>query len=209
MTVRTAELVMGVFLALFSIGLMYKSADGLAIGWIAGSGPGAGAWPFWLSAGMLLSCLAIIYRWFVRATPESKSDEPYIGRQELTIIATTIVALFFLLLGSHFIGMYFSIVLFLLFYLKVLGGHDWTLSGFLTLATPTWLFFFFEAILQKPLPKGYMEEWFYPLYDVIYGKGGFYYTLAVLIGLPLIGCIPLLIKAVRGGSAPDKADVNG
>ncbi len=209
MTVRTAELVMGVFMALVSIALMYKSADGLAIGWIAGSGPGAGAWPFWLSAGMLLSCLTIIYRWLTRATPESNSEEPYIGRQELGIIATTIAALFFLLLGSHFIGMYFSIVLFLLFYLKVLGGHSWALSGFLTLATPTWLFFFFEAVLQKPLPKGYLEELFYPLYDVIYGKGGFYYTLTVLIGLPLIGCIPMIINTLRRGSTPDESDANG
>lgn len=198
MTVRTAELVMGILMALASIGLMYKSADGLTIGWIAGSGPGAGAWPFWLSAGMLLSCLAIIYRWFRRATPESKSDEPYIGRQEFQIIATTVVALFLLLLGSHFIGMYFAIVLFLLFYLKVLGGHGWVLSGFLTIATPIWLFFFFEAVLQKPLPKGYVEELFYPLYDVIYGKGGFFYTMAVLIGLPVLGAVPAVLNALRG-----------
>jgi len=200
MTVRTAELVMGVLMALGSLAIMLKSTDGLTIGWISGRGPGAGAWPFWLSAGMLLSCLLIIFRWFRGATPESNSTELYIGRQEFRIIATTVVALFFLLLGSHYIGMYFSVVLFLLFYLKVLGGHSWGLSGFLTLATPIWLFFFFEAILQKPLPKGYTEELFYPLYDLIYGKGGFYYTLAVLIGLPALGFIPMLLGAVRGTS---------
>ena len=197
MSVRMAELTMAVLMALVSVAIMVKSTDGLAIGWIAGAGPGAGAWPFWLSTGMLLSCLMIIYRWFRRATPESRSMEPYIGRQEFKIIATTVVALFLLLLGSHFIGMYFSIVLFLLFYLKVMGGHGWGLSGFLTIATPTWLFFFFEAVLQKPLPKGYVEEWFYPLYDVIYGKGGSVYTMLVLVGLPALGCVPMLIASLR------------
>ena len=198
MTVRTAELVMGVLMALASIGLMIKSADGLAIGWIPGSGPGAGAWPFWLSAGMLLSCLVIIYRWFRGQTPESRSSAAYIEGPEFKIIAVTVVALFLLLFGSHFIGMYFSIVLFLFFYLKVLGGHSWGLSLFLTVATPTWLFFFFEAVLQKPLPKGYAEELFYPLYDVIYGKGGKFYTMAILLGLPVVGAIPSLIGMIRG-----------
>lgn len=197
MTVRTAELVMAVLLALASLGFMVKSADGLSIGWIPGSGPGAGAWPFWLSAGMLLSCLAVIYRWFRGATPESVSTERYIGKQEFRIIATTIVALFLLLLGSHFIGMYFSMALFLLFYLRVLGGHTWALSIFLTIATPVWLFFFFEAILQKPLPKGHTEEMFYPLYDLIYGKGGFTYTMLILVGIPAIGALASFVTVAR------------
>ena len=60
----------------------------------------------------------------------------------------TIAALFFLLLGAHFIGMYFSMSLFLLFYLKVwavTAGVDRLLS----LATPTWLFFFFRRLCSR------------------------------------------------------------
>lgn len=201
MTVRAAELVMAVFMTLCSIAIMYKSADGLQIGWISGSGPGSGAWPFWLSLGMLLSCLVILFRWFRRLTPESNSTEPYIGSQELRLIGVTIAALFFLLLGAHFIGIYISMILFLVFYLKVLGGHGWGLTSFLALATPTWLFFFFEAVLQKPLPKGYTEELFYPLYDVIYGKGGFAVTLVVLLGLPALGFVPSVFNWFRSRAA--------
>jgi len=201
MTVRAAELVMAVFMTICSLAIMYKSSDGLKIGWIPGSGPGSGAWPFWLSFGMFLSCLVIIYRWFRRHTPESNSTEPYIGNQESRIIGVTIAALFFLLLGAHIVGIYFSIVLFLLFYLKVLGGHGWGLTSFLSLATPTWLFFFFEAVLQKPLPKGYAEELFYPLYDVIYGKGGSVVTLMVLLGIPALGFVPPLLNWFRGRAA--------
>ena len=73
MTVRTAEILAAVLLALCSIGLMVKSAE-LNIGWIEGRGPGSGAWPFWLSTGMLLCCIWTMVRWFKKVTPESVSD---------------------------------------------------------------------------------------------------------------------------------------
>ena len=49
MTVRTAELLMGVITLIISIALMIKSAQ-LSIGWIPERGPGSGMWPFWLSS---------------------------------------------------------------------------------------------------------------------------------------------------------------
>jgi len=64
---RMAEIVMGIVMGVFSLYLMWKSAE-LPIGWIAGEGPGGGAWPFWLSAVMLLSCFAIVYRGVKRLT---------------------------------------------------------------------------------------------------------------------------------------------
>ncbi|PPR68059.1 MAG: hypothetical protein CFH02_01120 [Alphaproteobacteria bacterium MarineAlpha3_Bin1] len=73
---RMAELVMGLVMGVFSLYLMWKSAE-LPVGWIAGEGPGGGAWPFWLAAGMLLSCIAIVIRGAKRLTPESQSEEPF------------------------------------------------------------------------------------------------------------------------------------
>ena len=49
---RMAEIVMGLVMGVFSLYLMWKSAE-LPIGWIPDEGPGGGAWPFWLAAGML------------------------------------------------------------------------------------------------------------------------------------------------------------
>jgi putative tricarboxylic transport membrane protein len=63
MTVRTAELLMAIALSLLSLAFMVKSAE-LNIGWVPGRGPGAGAWPFWLSVGMLAASLATVFRWF-------------------------------------------------------------------------------------------------------------------------------------------------
>jgi len=168
MTVRTAELLIAVLLALMSVGIMIKSTDGLSIGWVPEAGPGSGAWPFWLSIGMLLSCLATIARWFLRITPESRSQDTFISAETARIVGVTIAALFLLLLGTYFIGIYFSICLFLIFYLRFLGGHGWLLTLTLAVATPIGLFFFFEGALIMPLPKAYSEPLFYPLYDIIY-----------------------------------------
>lgn len=171
MTVRQAELWMAVILALCSAAIMYKSTDGLSIGWIKGSGPGAGAWPFWLATGMLLSCLTILYRWYTGATAVSRSTEPFIDRSISTVILTTIAALVVLLLATSYISLYIALILFLIFYLRIMGHHTWGLTLTLAIVMPVVLFLFFEWALKIPLPKGhptYVEPLFYPLYDLIY-----------------------------------------
>ena len=167
MTVRTAELVLGIVTALASIGLMVKSAE-LNIGWIEGRGPGSGAWPFWLSLGMLLASAATLLRWFLRATPESRSTEPYMTKDTAIAVGTSSAAILFLLLATHFIGLYAALILFLLFYLKFVGRHTWLLTGILTLSIPVFIFCLFEWALKIPLPKEFTEPLFYPVYDLMY-----------------------------------------
>ena len=76
---RRAELIMALCLAVFSAYLMLKSAE-LPIGWIPEEGPGGGAFPFWLAAGMFACCMSVIYRWFKRTSPPSQSTEPYMDK---------------------------------------------------------------------------------------------------------------------------------
>ena len=72
---RQGEISLVGVLALFSMYLMWKSAE-LPIGYIRGQGPGGGFWPFWLSLGMLLSCASIAWNWSRGKSPASASDEP-------------------------------------------------------------------------------------------------------------------------------------
>ena len=167
MTVRTAELVMAIVLALASIGLMVKSAE-LNITWIPDRGPGSGAWPFWLSAGMLLCCLWTIVRWIRRVTPESRSLDLYMSRDTVRIVGVSAGAILFLLSATHFIGLYLSLVFFLLFYIKFVGRHSWLVTICLTIGVPVFIFCLFEWALKIPLPKAVTEEWFYPIYDLMY-----------------------------------------
>jgi hypothetical protein len=162
---RVAELVMALVMAVFSIYLMWKSAE-LPIGWLPGEGPGGGAFPFWLSLGMLLCCVSIVLRWITRASPPSQSTAPFMTKGTLKwflLVAGSLTAMIALI---HVIGVYGAVPLFLIFYLRFLGRHSWATTCALAVCTPVVAFFFFEIGLKKTLPKGFTEPLFYPLYDI-------------------------------------------
>jgi hypothetical protein len=165
MSTRVAELAMAILMGVFSLYLMYKSAE-LPIGWIPDEGPGGGAWPFWLSVMMLLSCVGIIVNWARRKGSVAVSEEPYIERGVLIEVGLVALALIVTVGLFGLIGVYGALPLFLLFYLRFLGNHSWGLSISLALLIPIITFFFFEITLKITLPKGVTEPLFYPLYRI-------------------------------------------
>ena len=152
-------------MALCSIGLMVKSAE-LPVGWIAGEGPGGGAFPFWLAAGMLACCIWTFVKWLRGRSPYSGSDEPYMDRQSLMLFVTAAGSLTVMIGLMHFIGVYFAVPALLVFYVRFVGRHSWWLTSAIAVATPVVTFFFFEIALRITLPKGHTEPMFYPLYDI-------------------------------------------
>ena len=164
---RMAELAMGVVMGVFSLYLMWKSAE-LPIGWIAGEGPGGGAWPFWLSSGMLLCCIAIVIRWARRMTPQSRSEDVYMDSRAFKLFLLNAGALAAMIGLFHIVGAYGAIPAFLIFYLRFMGGHSWRLTGTFAVVTPVITFLFFEIALQKTLPKGFTDPWFEPIFAFFY-----------------------------------------
>lgn len=165
MSTRVAELAMAILMGAFSLYLMYKSAE-LPVGWIPDEGPGGGAWPFWLSVMMLLSCVGIIVNWARRKGSVAVSEEPYIERGVMVEVGLVAVALIVTVGLFSVIGVYGALPLFLLFYLRFLGNHSWGLSVSLAVLIPIVTFFFFEITLKITLPKGVTEPLFYPLYRI-------------------------------------------
>jgi putative tricarboxylic transport membrane protein len=100
---RVAEMVMGVCMGVFSLYLMWKSAE-LPIGWISGEGPGGGAWPFWLATGMLMSCVAIVVRGAKGLTPESRSTEPFMDRRTQQLFLLNAIPLTIFIGLFHIVG---------------------------------------------------------------------------------------------------------
>ncbi|PTW52172.1 tripartite tricarboxylate transporter TctB family protein [Rhodovulum kholense] len=154
-------------LALMGLSLCFMIyALRLPIGWEPETGPGAGAFPFWLGLGMLLASGAILARSFVT---RPHSDETFIPDADAIPQILGVVGL---LLGAialiPLLGAYIALMLFLLGYLRIIGGHGWLLTGILTLTTPVFLFFFFEVTLKILLPKGITEPLFYPLYAMFF-----------------------------------------
>jgi len=186
MTVRTAELLMGVITFIISIAIMMKSAE-LEIGWIPDHGPGSGMWPFWLSLGMAFASAATIVRWFLGLTPESRSDAAYIDRGTFSLVAVTALAVLGLVVGMRYIGTYFAVMLFLAFYLRVLGRHGWKTVAVFVMAVPGFIYLLFEVALTKYLPKGLepFEEAFLIIddlrYDIQYSDNASLITAAIAL----------------------------
>ena len=169
MTVRTAELLMGIITLVISIAIMLKSAQ-LSIGWIPERGPGSGMWPFWLSLGMAFASVATLIRWFLGLTPESRNTAPYVERDTILLVVITALSVFGLILGMRYIGTYFAMMLFLAFYLRVVGRHSWKAVAVFVMAVPTCVYLLFEVALTKYLPKGLepFEEAFLFVDDIRY-----------------------------------------
>ncbi|MFV2032599.1 MAG: tripartite tricarboxylate transporter TctB family protein [Gammaproteobacteria bacterium] len=167
MTVRTAEFLMATMMGIFSIYLMYKSTE-LPIGWIEDEGPGGGAWPFWLAFIMLISCLGILYRWFRRKGSIATSNKAYIEPHVFIDVASVAVALIVTVALFSVIGIYGALPLFLIFYLRFLGKHSWSLTTTLAILIPVVTFYFFEVTLKIILPKGITEPLFIPLYKIFF-----------------------------------------
>ena len=173
MSVRSAELLMALFLALLSGYFMYEAAK-LPIGWIEDEGPGGGFWPFWLSTAMLISCIWIGINWLRRHTSVSQSTEAFFAQGVLADVGIVALALFITIalfegIGPiPGIGVYGALPLFLFFYLKVLGRHSWLLTLSWVLIVPIVTFLFFEIALKITLPKGITEPLFYPLFKFFF-----------------------------------------
>lgn len=175
MTVRTAELLMGLAMAALSAYFMWKSAE-LPILWVKEVGPGGGAWPFWLSTAMLGCCIWILFNWVRRVGPVANNEEPFFEPGIFTPVALVALALTGCIAlvegigigGFKGIGFYGALPLFIIFYLKVIGNHSWITTAITAIVIPVITFVFFEILLQITLPKGMTEPLFLPIYAFIY-----------------------------------------
>jgi len=162
---RKAELTMAFVMGVLSIGLMWKSTE-LPIGWIPDSGPGGGAFPFWLAAGMLVCCVIILTRCILRKSRFSQSKDIYMDALAIKSFILVAGALTVMIGLLHFVGVYVSVPLFLIYYIKFLGRHSWLVACSIAILTPVVTFFLFEIALKISLPKGVTEPLFYPLFDI-------------------------------------------
>jgi len=162
---KIADLITGGFFVLFSIYLMLKSAE-LPIGWIKGAGPGGGAFPFWLSLGMLICSILIIIQNWLRKSPEGQSTAVFMDHSTRWLFFSVAVSLTIMIGLIHIVGVYFSMPLFTIFYMRYIGKHDWPKVIIISLAIPVGIFLLFEKLLQILLPKGLSI--FEPLYYIFY-----------------------------------------
>ena len=166
---RRAEIIMAGVLAMFSIYLMWKSTE-LNVGYVLDEGPGGGAWPFWLSAIMLICTVVIGYNGIKRKSPPSQSEEPLLDRYAMKMLLLVGGGIFGFIALIDIISMYGAMCVFLLYYLGFLGRHTMKLTLTMAIFVPIIFFFFFEALMRITMPKGlpFLEPLFNYMNTIIY-----------------------------------------
>ena len=166
-TVKKAEITVAVILALSSLALMIKSMEN-RITWNTEENMGAGFLPFYLSLGMLICCVLVIINFFLKRTPQSKDESPFIDPEAFKFVSVTLISLIVLVFAIGYLGIYFSLIFFLAFYLRYFSEKSVFFITLFSLITPVLTFLFFEWLLKIPLPQGISEPLFYPVYDFMY-----------------------------------------
>ncbi len=180
-TVRRAEITVAVVLALCSLALMMKSAQN-RISWSAEENMGAGFLPFYLSLGMLICTVLTIFKFITKKSPQSKDTSAFIDPEAFKFVSVTLISLVVLVFAIGYLGIYFSLIFFLAFYLRYFSEKSISFILIFSLTTPILTFLFFEWLLKIPLPQGISEPLFYPVYDVMYGGSSYFMKWIYIIG---------------------------
>ena len=191
-TVRRAEITVAVVLALCSVALMWKSAQN-RITWSTEENMGAGFIPFYLSLGMFICTIITITKFFLKKSPQSTNNEPFIDAEAFKFVFVTIISLIVLVLAIGYLGIYFSLIFFLGFYLRYFSEKSISFILIFSLTTPILTFLFFEWLLKIPLPQGISEPLFYPVYDVMYGSSSLFMKWIYIIATVLSPSVLVLL----------------
>jgi putative tricarboxylic transport membrane protein len=156
---RIADLVTAAMLMLLGSIVIYDAVR-LGVGW-GNEGPRSGFFPFWLATLMVVISAAIFLQALI-----GRSEKPFVTRERfLPVLKVLAPIVGFVLLTDPpgpwpGLGLYVSSGLYLGFYMRWVGRHDWLLVVALSVAVPLIAFFIFEKWFLVPMPKGPMEAWF-------------------------------------------------
>jgi putative tricarboxylic transport membrane protein len=156
---RIADLVTAAMLMLLG-GIVIYDAVRLGFGW-GNEGPRSGFFPFWLATLLVVISAAI----FLQALM-GRSEKPFVTRERFLLVLKVLapIAGFILLTDPpgpwYGLGLYVAGGLYLGFYMRWVGRHDWRSVVALSVVVPLIAFFIFEKWFLVPMPKGPVEAWF-------------------------------------------------
>jgi hypothetical protein len=160
---RRAELACALAIVAFAA-IFGWYAQELPIGWVKGEGPGGGFFPFWLSVIMGTVAVAVGVQEFLKTPAPRQAAERFFTEGGLRQVLLIAIPGFIMVALIDVISTYLAAMIFLFYYTRLVGKHSWPIVILVTVAVPVGIFLLFEKFLLIPLPKGYLDEFFYILY---------------------------------------------
>jgi putative tricarboxylic transport membrane protein len=155
---RVADAITAALLMLLSAVVIYDALR-LGFGW-GSEGPQSGFFPFWLAALLALASIVL----FLQAL-RNRSGEPFVTRDRFVPVLQVLgpLAGFVILTDPpgpwSGLGLYVAAGLYLGFYMRWVGRHDWRTVVALATVVPVISFIIFETWFLVPMPKGPVEAW--------------------------------------------------
>jgi hypothetical protein len=148
---RKADII--VALGLMVVGLLaLGDAVRLGFGW-GMSGPEAGFFPFYMGLGIVISTFFIVRRG-IKILKKEGMGKPLIAKGGLTQILWVLLPAVGVVLLTELLGLHLATVLYLAFYMGVVGRIHWGKVILLSLLVPFVIYVLFDKIFLIPLPEG-------------------------------------------------------
>jgi putative tricarboxylic transport membrane protein len=148
---RKADII--VALGLMAVGLLaLGDAVRLGFGW-GMSGPESGFFPFYMGLGIVISTFFIVRRG-IKILKKEGMGKPLIAKGGLTQILWVLLPAVGVVLLTELLGLHLATVLYLAFYMGVVGRIRWGKVILLSLLVPFVIYVLFDKIFLIPLPEG-------------------------------------------------------
>jgi len=159
---KKAEILMASFWAALSIAIIlevrYIPATRQPIGWERGLGPEPGWFPYWLAVLMLVCSLVVLIPKVLQAVKEGLGDDTsFVSVEGFKAIMRAVLPMVIYVVTLPWLGFYLGSTLYLIYYLRAVGKHSWTLSLSTGIVFSVSIFLIFENALKLTLAKGFIE----------------------------------------------------
>lgn len=152
---RKADIV--VALGLMVIGfLVLGDAIRLGFGWGI-SGPQSGFFPFYMSLGIIISTFFILLR-AIRIYKKEGPGKRLTPEGGTTKILWVLLPAIAAILLTELLGLHLATVLYLAFYMGVVGKIHWVKVVLLSVLVPLVVYVLFDKIFLIPLPEGILGK---------------------------------------------------
>jgi putative tricarboxylic transport membrane protein len=156
---RKADIIVAFLLMLVGIVVLFDTVR-LGFGW-GMSGPEAGFFPFYMGLGIVICTFFIALR-SIKAHKKEGAGKPLVLEGGTTQILWVLLPATGMIILSEFIGLHLATVVYLAFYMGVVGKMHWAKVALISIIIPLATYIVFDKLFLIPLPEGLWGKYIIP-----------------------------------------------